>query len=93
MPRTLFNLLCDVSVSRSEYLRKGLRPDATGYLGISSLLKAVYSLRQLSYDILANLSDDRFDVSDTTSALYLEHFFSAGRLVVCIYGIKLWVLL
>lgn len=59
---------------KSDYIRQGLRPDATGRLGISPLLKVICALRQMAYGIPSDLADDLFDVSETTAALCLENF-------------------
>ena len=77
MPRNVFNCVLEVTVANSEYLREGLRADALGKTGISPLLKVICALYQLSYGIPADLSDDLFDVSETTTSLCLTAFSSA----------------
>lgn len=62
MPRRLFNRMCAATVSPSQYLRQGLKPDCTGRMCISPVLKVICALRQLSYGLPADLSDDLFDV-------------------------------
>lgn len=74
MPRLIFSRITNAVVSHSEYFRRGLKPDATGKTGITPLLKIICALRQISYDIPADLSDDLFDVSETTAALCLENY-------------------
>ena len=39
MSRTIFNKTCFIAVSHSEFIRKGLKPDCTGSVGISPLIK------------------------------------------------------
>lgn len=65
--------------SHSDYLRKGLRPNCIGTMDISPLLKVICTLRQLSYCSPTQVSDDLFDVSETTTALFLEHFCAAVK--------------
>ncbi|CDF33411.1 unnamed protein product [Chondrus crispus] len=77
MPRDVFNSVLEVTVAHSEYLRKGLRPDALGRMGISPLLKVICAMYQLSYGIPADLADDLFEVSETTASLCLTEFCSA----------------
>lgn len=74
MPRHVFNRVCTSSILHSEYLSKGMKPDCTGRMGISPLLKVICALRQLSYGIPSDMSDDLFDVSETTASLCLEEF-------------------
>ena len=74
MPRSVFNTIFQSVVPSSDYLSKGLRPDATGKLGISPLLKVICGLREMSYGLPADLADDLFDVSETTASLCLHEF-------------------
>lgn len=77
MPRTVFNRIFERTVHVSEYLRKGLRPNAVGKFGITPLLKVVCGMRMMAYGIPADLSDDLFDVSETTAFLCLFEFCEA----------------
>lgn len=77
MPRRVFNRVCATAIANSEYLRKGLRPNCAGRIGISPLLKVICALRQLSYGIPADLADDLFDVSETTASDCLQAFCNA----------------
>lgn len=83
MPRTIFNRICALAVSHSDYLRQGLRPDCSGIMGISPLLKVICALVQLSYGIPAYLSDDLFYISESTAALCLEHFCLGVKAAFC----------
>lgn len=67
MPRQIFDRACTTSIAHSAYLRKGLKPDCTGRMGITPILKVICTLWQLSYGICADLSDDLFEVSETTA--------------------------
>jgi len=77
MSRAIFNRVCTAVVAESAYMRQGLRPDATGKLGITPLLKVICALRQLAYGIPVDLADDLFDVSETTASLCLVEFCKA----------------
>eukprot|EP00171_Calliarthron_tuberculosum_P004333 IDg4333t1 len=67
MPRAVFDRIFQVVVQHSAYFRQGLRPDATGRLGISPLIKVITALRQLAYGIPSDMCDDMFEVSETTA--------------------------
>jgi hypothetical protein len=54
--------------SASEYFQRGLRPDVTGRLGITPLIKEIVALHQLAYGIPSDLCDNMSDVSNTTAA-------------------------
>lgn len=73
---TFFNSIYTGSVSRSEYLRKGIRWYCTGWILITPLIKVICKLRQLSYGIQSDLPDNLFDIADSTAAMFLEHFCS-----------------
>lgn len=74
MPRFVFNRVLVTVCNGSPYMCQGLRPDATGRKGISPLMKVITALRQLAYGIPADLSDDLFDVSETTARKCLKEF-------------------
>lgn len=80
MHRTVFNRTTNAVVSHSCYFRQGLRPDATGRVGITPILKIICALRQLSYDLPADLSEELFDVSETTANNCLENYCLALQL-------------
>ena len=75
----LFERILYAVIQHNDYFRQGMRPNAAGLLGISPLLKVICALRQIAYDIPADLADDLFDVSETTAADCLEHFCSSVR--------------
>ncbi|PXF45440.1 hypothetical protein BWQ96_04738 [Gracilariopsis chorda] len=77
MSRRVFSRIFAAVVNESDYIRKGLRSDAVGKMAILPLLEVVCALRQLSYGITANLSDNLFDVAESTAALCLEVFCQA----------------
>jgi Plant transposon protein len=74
MPRLVFDRVLTKVVAASEYFRRGLRPDATGRLGITPLIKVIVALRQLAYGIPSDLCDDMFAVSETTAAECMYEF-------------------
>jgi hypothetical protein len=74
MPRVVFDRVLTKVVAASEYFQRGLRPDATGRLGITPLIKVIVDLRQLAYGIPSDLCDDMFDVSETTAAECMYEF-------------------
>lgn len=74
MSRAVFNRVFTAVTLDSDYLCQGLKPDVTGRMGISPLIKFVCALRQLAYGLPADLADDLFDVSETTAGLCLEEF-------------------
>lgn len=39
--RAQFSIICTAVVASSEYMRQGLRPDATGRIGLTPLLKVI----------------------------------------------------
>lgn len=71
MSRQLFNLVRVNVFAQSEYLRKGLRPDAMGRIGITPLLKVTFALRKLAYGLPSDLGDDIFDILETTASFCL----------------------
>ena len=54
-----------------------MRPDATGRMGISPLLKVIVAIRMLAYALPADLADDMFDVSPITASPCLRKFCKA----------------
>lgn len=76
MHLSLFNRICTASISHSDYLLLGMRPDFAGTMGISTLLKDSSAFLQLSYGIPAELVDSLFDTSETTAAFFLRQFCS-----------------
>ena len=77
MSRALFECVLFAVVQQSRYFRQCLRPNAAGRMGVSHFLKFICALRQMACDIPADLADDLFDVSATTAADCLLHFYSA----------------
>lgn len=77
MPRISFNRILSVCITHSEYMRQGLKPDCTGKMGITPLVKVICALRILSYGIPSDLADDMFNVSETTADLCVKNFCSA----------------
>lgn len=45
-------------------------------MGISTVLKVIDALRQVSYGLPANIVNDIFDISKTMAELCLHHFFA-----------------
>lgn len=60
-------------MSNSDYLRQGLRPNCSRKMGISPLLTVICALRQLSYGIPTDISDNLFDISESTAAQFIHH--------------------
>lgn len=77
MQRMLFNRIGTCGVTHSKYLQKGLRPDCVGRIGMSPSLKVICAFHQLSNGLLADITDDLFDISETKAALCIHHFFAA----------------
>lgn len=75
IPTTVFKKLLTTVAAKSPHIRQRLRPNATGRLKKTSLLKVICALRQLSYGFPADLAEDMFEVSETTAAKCLEEFF------------------
>lgn len=76
MPNPVFNRLYTAVVARSEYLRRGMRPDATG-IEISPLLKVIIELRSLAHALRADLFDEMFDVCEITASQCVQAFCKA----------------
>lgn len=74
MPRSVFNVIFEKVVLHSAYMRKGLKPDALGRMGISPLVKVMCALRQIAYGIPSDLSEELFNVSETTARKCLVEF-------------------
>lgn len=77
MPRNIFNKVMETCLAHSPYIIQGLKPDCTGKMGISPLMKVICALRTLSYGISADLSEDMFNISETTANKCLEEFSEA----------------
>jgi hypothetical protein len=58
MPRPVFNTIFAAVVEDNEYLRLGLKRDATGILGATPLQKVVAAIWQLSLGIGADAIDE-----------------------------------
>lgn len=69
-----FNRIFEGVVSKSECMRRGLTPNATGGYGISSFLKVIFALSMLSYGLPADLADDLFNMQRSTARISLEEF-------------------
>lgn len=54
-------------VAHCEFLHKALRKNAVSRLGIKHLLNVICAVRQLSYGLPADLSDDLFFVYEITA--------------------------
>lgn len=65
-------------MAHSEYIQQGPRPDATGHIETTSLLKVICAPHQLAYGLPSNIVDDMFDVLETTASLFLTYFCAAG---------------
>lgn len=74
MPRTVFYQVMSACITHSDYIRKGLRPNCVGKIGISPLIKVICALRMLSCGLSADLADDIFNVAETTAQLCLKAF-------------------
>lgn len=68
----VFNKVPTEVVKASAYLRQGLRPDGTDRFGIITRMKVVCALRQMAYVLPSGLSDDLFEISETTAAKCIE---------------------
>ena len=77
IPHALLERILFAVVQQNRYFGQGLRPKAAGRMGVSSLLKVIFALREIAYDIPTDLADDLFDVSEISAADCLQHFCSA----------------
>ncbi|KAE8905145.1 hypothetical protein PF005_g11954 [Phytophthora fragariae] len=72
MRQSLFQRVLEGVVETDSYFE--LRADATGKMGISSLLKVTAALRQLAYASAADSIDENLELSDITAILCLKRF-------------------
>lgn len=74
MLRVVFNRTMKTWISHSEYIRQVPRPDCTGKVGNTPLIRLICALRIFSYGVPAEMADDMFNISETTASLCLEAF-------------------
>lgn len=74
MPRSVLNLVLAHTMAHFHYLRRGLRLDAVGRVEVTPLRKVICTLRMLVYGLPSDISDDMFDLSETTASLSLLRF-------------------
>jgi Plant transposon protein len=77
MPRSVFHTIFAAVVEDNEYLRLGLKRDATGILGATPLQKVVAAIRQLSLGIGADAIDEYCRVSETVALKSMKQFVTS----------------
>ncbi|KAE9338378.1 hypothetical protein PF008_g12096 [Phytophthora fragariae] len=82
MRQQLFQRIMEGVVATDSYFEQ--RPDATGKMGISTLLKVTAALRQLAYASAADAIDENLELSDTTAIKCLKRFCFA--VIACFGG-------
>lgn len=82
LPRVAFDKIFSAVTEQSDYLVRGLKPDACGRLGINPLILFIFAFRMLAYAIPSNFCDDTFDILKTTAQLCCDKFCIA--MITCL---------
>lgn len=74
MPRDLFYFLLVAITADSDYIRAGLRPYCMGKIGLNPLQKIVGAIRQITYGVFADATDEYVRMVESTARRSLTEF-------------------